>query len=171
MFFNDIIIDSQLCSIVICGNVLNKMSKYIQWKGQDPESGGILTGEVHEKKIVIIDCSEPNGDDKQSRYNFLRSKKGAQFFLNDKFSKSKGREVYLGEWHTHPENLPTPSNIDIVNFQESVKVSFINSENLLMIIVGLKGVYLRVYRKGQFKNKYLFHYDSLSKNNFISNKK
>lgn len=171
MVFNDIIIDNRLYSIVISGNVLNKMSNYIQWRRNDPESGGILTGEVHEKKIVIFDCSEPNNYDAQSRYNFLRSKKGAQLFLNDKFLKSGGREVYLGEWHTHPENLPTPSNIDIVNFQESIKVSFINSKNLLMIIMGLKGVYLRVYKKGQFKNKYLFHYDSLLKNNLISNKK
>lgn len=154
----DIVFFNSTCSLVIEEKVLNKMTKYIQAKRDVPESGGVITGKVFKDKIEVVDCSVPGKYDKQSRCNFVRSKKGAQSFITIKFKKSGGQEVYLGEWHTHPEDFPRPSRTDIVDFDKSIKVNVINSENLFMIILGLKGIYLRFYNKKKFLVEYSLDY-------------
>ncbi|SEL23477.1 Mov34/MPN/PAD-1 family protein [Parapedobacter koreensis] len=134
------------CKIVITEEVLMKMIRYIQIGFKDPESGGVLTGIIYDGEIRVTGCSVPTRYDKRNRYNFIRSAKSAQTFINTRFAISEGIEVYLGEWHTHPEDHPTPSGIDIADFKKTIQVSRINSETTLMMIVGRKGFYIGVYK-------------------------
>ncbi|WP_121965000.1 Mov34/MPN/PAD-1 family protein [Myroides sp. N17-2] len=125
--------------------VLNIFKKHVQYDVHLPESGGILTGKLYEDLVEILNCSEPTVSDKQSRYNFNRSYKAAQIFINEKFEKSKGKEIYLGEWHTHPEDNPTPSVTDIKNFTKTISKNKLNSNTHFMIIIGIKSIYIGIY--------------------------
>ncbi|WP_188753719.1 Mov34/MPN/PAD-1 family protein, partial [Parapedobacter defluvii] len=82
----------------------------------------------------------------QQKGSIIRSVKSAQAFIHTRFASSGGTEVYLGEWHTHPEDHPIPSRIDITDFKKTIQISKINSETTLMIIVGKKEFYIGVYK-------------------------
>lgn len=135
--------------------VLNVFMKYIQNDGKSPESGGIITGKIYDNLIDVMNCSEPSDLDSRSRYNFNRSFKTAQSFINEKFKKSKGEEIYLGEWHTHPEDFPTPSNTDINSFFKTINKNRLNSTIHFMIIVGRISIYIGIYINKKFTEKIL----------------
>ena len=59
--------------------------------------------------------------DKRSRFSFIRSKISAQRIVDKKWHDSNGIENYLGEWHSHPENCPTPSHTDRELIQQVIK--------------------------------------------------
>lgn len=94
--------------------VLKKIFKYAQVKPFDLEAGGVLLGKCFQNRneYIISDVSEPSILDKRTRFNFVRSKKHAQAVINRTWKKSGGYINYIGEWHTHPETNPSPSQID-----------------------------------------------------------
>lgn len=131
--------------VIVTDLVTSKILSYRQFGINDPESGGILVGKIFDWVIRLSDCSVPTKFDRRGRFNFVRSAKSAQLFVDKKFKRSKGREIYLGEWHTHPEDYPKPSVLDLSDFRKTIKDGVLNSAVLFMIIVGLKGVYVGVY--------------------------
>ncbi|WP_288457338.1 Mov34/MPN/PAD-1 family protein [uncultured Chryseobacterium sp.] len=133
--------------IIINEDLLNIFSRYIQDDNKKNEAGGILTGLIFNDRIEICNCSTPTQHDKRSRYNFIRSKITAQEFLETRFSASDGREIYLGEWHTHPEQDPTPSYCDVSNFKKTIKINKLYSDFFFMIIMGTRKLYFAIYNK------------------------
>lgn len=117
--------------------ILNILTEYVQDNDIKPESGGIIMGYVlGGGSYVVTDVSLPSEGDKASRYRFLRSKKNAQRFVDKLFEKSKGKKVYLGEWHTHPEDYPTPSFLDKCSMKKQFKHNRLNSDRIFMLIIG-----------------------------------
>jgi integrative and conjugative element protein (TIGR02256 family) len=49
------------------------------------------------------------------------------------YANSDGRNYYLGEWHTHPQIHPEPSDVDYQSLHEIAKSS---SEYALLLILG-----------------------------------
>lgn len=139
--------------LTIKPNVMYKFLEYIQNTNLKPESGGILIGYyIDEYSFIITDISTPTDNDTCSRYSFIRSHKNAQRFIRQKFIKSNGKKIYLGEWHTHPENCPTPSNVDILSYKKQLNINILNSKITFMIIVGLLKIYVGVYKNDTLKN-------------------
>ena len=99
-------------NIYFTKDVLILISKFIQSKQKQHEAGGILLGQVKENNIYITRVSFPSNQDKSSRFSFSRNKDYAQAIIDFEFHNSNKRTIYLGEWHTHPEELPTPSTTD-----------------------------------------------------------
>ncbi len=58
---------------------------------------------------------------------------------------------YIGEWHTHPENNPHPSQTDYASIIKSFASAQLSVPLLVMIIVGTKHIYFNVYDGGNFK--------------------
>lgn len=129
-------------------HVTDVLSSHIQNDEYKPESGGILMGYyIDDYSFYISDCSTPSKRDKSSRFHFLRSAINAQKFIERKFKSSKGKKIYLGEWHTHPERLPSPSPTDLISFKDQLKKNEMNSSFLFMIIFGTEGLYVAKYCK------------------------
>ncbi|MDO5636496.1 MAG: Mov34/MPN/PAD-1 family protein [Myroides sp.] len=145
-------------SISLSNKVVSVFKKYIQNDVKKPEAGGIITGKVYEKLVEVLNCSEPTILDQRSRYNFSRSYKSAQKYINKIFNESKGEEIYLGEWHTHPEDIPIPSNTDIKSFNKTLNKNILNSNIHFMIIVGRTAIYLGIYFDRKFINKSIIHF-------------
>jgi|SRR5690554_1280205 len=135
--------------VKIHDKVIKTFLEFIQKTAYDKEAGGVLTGKIFDNHIEIISCSEPSILDRRRRYNFIRSHKSAQKFINKVFYESKGEEIYLGEWHTHPEHIPTPSRTDLKSFRKTINENNLNSEIHFMIIVGITNIYVGTYKMGE----------------------
>lgn len=147
-------------NLKIHDDVMRVFLDFIQNSACDKEAGGVLTGKIFENHIEVISCSKPSKLDKRSRYNFIRSHKAAQGFINKVFYHSNGSEIYLGEWHTHPEETPTPSETDIISFKRTITENKLNSEFHFMIIVGVDQIYVGSYSKGELIIEKRFDYPS-----------
>ena len=141
-------------SIKISEEVFEKMKSFIQDENHKPEAGGILIGHyLEDNNYSITDVSSPSELDKSSRFNFIRSKKNAQKIINKIFKDSKGKKIYLGEWHTHPEDYPTPSGLDKNSILEQIRGNILNSETIFMLIIGRKGLYISYVEKTGIKTE------------------
>ncbi|MEZ0129613.1 Mov34/MPN/PAD-1 family protein [Flavobacterium sp. LBUM151] len=149
-------------SVKISRDVLGNLKKFIQDDLQKPESGGVLIGfYIEDDTYSITDISFPSSYDKSSRYNFTRSIKNAQNVLNDFFKESNGKKIYLGEWHTHPEDFPTPSSLDEKSILQQMRGNILNSQIIFMIIIGRKGIYISSVNKNGIKTKKKVRFDEL----------
>lgn len=124
-------------------SVINVLKGFVQDEIKKPEAGGIILGYAQEdNNYIITDASVPGKGDKGSRFSFTRNRNRAQEIINYHFKLSKGKKIYLGEWHTHPENNPNPSNLDIRELEKQYRTSTLNSEVIFMVIVGYKSTFV-----------------------------
>ena len=133
--------------IKVNDNVLGIMSKHIQYKSEY-ESGGILIGSIliDGKTIEINDCTEPIEGDKSSRCGFYRCNKHNEC-LDVKWKESNFIKMYLGEWHTHPQPIPTPSYVDKQSWKRLIKNSITESPIIIFIIVGTETIEIWIGNK------------------------
>lgn len=126
-------------SIIINKNVLEEIKKYRQLNLNDMESGGMLIGSItkDEKMLVINEMTFPLKEDIQNRYKFVRSTKHNQL-LREKWLKSEKTLMYLGEWHTHPQDNPEYSSQDYKNWKMLMRDSITFIDYLIFIIAGRK---------------------------------
>ena len=129
--------------LVLQDEVLEVFNKHAQAKIFMPESGGILLGYVREPHLEVLEATEPTAWDKRLRSFFDRSAKGHHDLAQRRWTESGSLVRYLGEWHTHPEDYPTPSRVD--------KSGWMNLANkrkdgrpVLAIIVGRKGLHVEL---------------------------
>lgn len=99
--------------------LLNKMKPYLQLKDWHRECGGILLGYVCKENLDLCvtemtvpykgDCSKWNG--------FIRQSPEHVKMYNRIYESSNKTCLYVGEWHTHPENIPNYSKADEDNWK------------------------------------------------------
>lgn len=133
--------------IKINDNILAIMSKYSQCKSKY-ESGGILIGSIliEGKTIEINDCTEPIKGDKLSRCGFYRCNKHNEL-LEAKWVESNYIKIYLGEWHTHPQSIPTPSYVDKQSWKRLIKDSITESPIIIFLIIGIETIEIWIGNK------------------------
>lgn len=147
-----IVLESEGITLRINENVINIMTKFIQNDKKKNESGGIIVGLTRDNNIYeITDISTPSKFDISTRFSFLRSRKSAQSFIDKCYKKSNNTKVYLGEWHTHPEDFPSPSGEDISSITKSFTQNELNSDTIFSIIVGIKTIYIGIMNNDRFK--------------------
>lgn len=105
------------------------------------EAGGLLLGRyiLDSDDLVVDDLSTPVRGDTRARTRFIRSKRH-QRFVDEAWAKSNGTRVYLGEWHTHPEAIPSPSFEDLRSWRGHLGDRRIYGEVLVFAIVGTEVV-------------------------------
>ncbi len=122
--------------LILQPNVLRIMESFIQDDNKKHESGGILLGQIKDGKIYVQKASTPCKFDRSGRYYFHRDKDAAQIIIDFEFANSGGSVIYLGEWHTHPEAVPTPSSQDRRMIKGQYNNGTLNVPFVLMIIQG-----------------------------------
>lgn len=119
-----------------------KLRDYIQNDHWKPEAGGVLLGRhiIGTSDIVIDKISMPMPGDKASRTTFFRKRVSHQAIIDKEWQESQHTCTYLGEWHTHPEMVPSPSCVDTFNWRKKLKKDIFDSESLFFVIVGLSEI-------------------------------
>ena len=98
-----------------------------------PEVGGQLFGTYEDDRICVKFATGPRTMDKKMRFLFTPSRRLER---REIFAFFKKGLHYLGDWHTHPEIKPTPSQIDLDSMQECFTKSRHEHHAFIMVIVG-----------------------------------
>jgi len=102
--------------------------------GDRPESGGLLFGEFKLPEICISCISLPYKNDYQRRFLYIPERIHQQHLIKRNFQKGFH---FIGEWHTHPQDRPFPSQLDLSSMQDSFVKSDHELNYFLLLIVGL----------------------------------
>ena len=124
--------------VVILEHVLNIMLNYRQLTPTSLEAAGVLIGERRGPHLVICDLSVPGIGDIRSRYQVDRKGKHHQKKVIECFYSSSGFKQYIGEWHTHPEDYPSPSLLD----KQSWRDNLVANIPMVTIILGRKALWV-----------------------------
>jgi len=99
-------------SLLFEQSVLNRIE--IEANQRQPfESGGLLLGYRKPMGLHIVDVTVPFPLDQMQKYLFAREDPLHQSYATKRWKESGGRFDWLGEWHSHPEEIPHPSGIDL----------------------------------------------------------
>lgn len=122
------------------------------------EFGGFLIGNYSEeqKHLQITDTILPNKF-KGTPYLFERDTVGIDIKLKQ-FYDEIPKKYYIGEWHTHPNNLPIPSSTDIKAITSIANHAEVSIKNPIMLIVGYNKTKVELGFYVQFNNK-LYRYE------------
>jgi len=108
-------------------------------KGKSVETGGVLFGKRDDTLCIIwIDAaSGPPPDSKASQTKFICGTKGVEQMHESWKKLTRGSVEYIGMWHTHPEDIPFPSRIDLCGMARILTIGDPPPKNSLLLIVGL----------------------------------
>ena len=121
--------------------VMTRIQHFVQDAPEKLEAGGLLMGRYLQncQDVVVDAITVPEPGDKQSRHGFYRAHGRHQAMLSHAWEESAHTCTYLGEWHTHPEQDPTPSAIDRANWIRKLRVDDFGS-HLFFLILGTEAV-------------------------------
>ena len=121
----------------ILSSVLSEMYQWIQDSDEKLESGGYIVGYKHEKTghISLEMVSHPYMLDIRNRVRFNMKDPKHMIFLK---KAERNKSYYMGVWHTHPQDVPSPSSIDWEDWKDSLKKEKSGCEYIFFIIVGIK---------------------------------
>lgn len=132
--------------VIIHVNALQVLSKFTQHQIHQPEAGGVILGKYIDDEVHVMRLSTPTELDIATRYTFERHRLSAQIIVDYEFYNSGGQMAYLGEWHTHPEEHPTPSRVDRKMIRQQFDQSAGAREFLLLLIQGTQSPYVAIYK-------------------------
>lgn len=104
-----------------------------QTKFYHREAGGQMFGNIGRARWTLAHVTGPNRLDLRCRYGFRPDRAREQRDIEE--FHARGFE-YLGDWHTHPEDVPTPSTKDIASIADIVKCSQHHLPGFLLCVVG-----------------------------------
>ena len=120
-------------SLCISRPALRHVSRHRQSTPWATEAGGQLFGTIKAEQVCVIEASGPYSGDDRSRFRYRSNPSAAQRAIEDSYRRGM---LYLGEWHTHAEDQPNASSLDDDAMHRLISSSQLNSNSLLMMIVG-----------------------------------
>lgn len=100
------------------------------------EAGGQLFARFNASEVIISKATGLRDGDKRGRFLFRPNRKKEQDEIQALFKEGYH---YVGDWHTHPEGNPTPSDVDIENIRECYERSRHDLKYFILAIVGTNG--------------------------------
>lgn len=127
-------LDESRQTLWIAPPALQHVSRHLQSASWATEAGGQLFGTIDAEKICVMEASGPYAGDERSRYCYRSNPTAAQRAIDERHKRGL---LYLGEWHTHAEDTPSASSLDDDAMRRLISSSQLNSNELLLLIVGL----------------------------------
>jgi integrative and conjugative element protein (TIGR02256 family) len=135
-------------------STLETFCQHVQASDSDCEAGGLLLGSVHGAHMLIEQATVPTAWDKRFRYLFERMPFGHEAIALSRWTASQGTVRYLGEWHTHPEDILILL-VSIDRNGTACQRSVGTSGQCSSVIVGRKALYVELvpsFRAGRRQN-------------------
>ena len=134
--------------LVLSSGVLCHMARYKQVRYGMKEAGGQLYAPSLTSEIIDVSTATgPYTGDKRRRSRY--SMQGDLASL-DRLQQFNVGNHLCGLWHTHPENKPTPSHMDVEAIQKNLEI-LPQWTSLLLIIQGALegrvGLYVGIYNQ------------------------
>ncbi|WP_074669435.1 Mov34/MPN/PAD-1 family protein [Geoalkalibacter ferrihydriticus] len=119
--------------VILNNEVVASLVRHRQLSAKDKEAGGQLFARFDGGNTIIVEATEPKLLDRRGRYGFLPNRLLQRQEI--KARHKKGRH-FVGDWHTHPQPIPSPSGEDIRSMVDCFRKSRHELKTFLMIIVG-----------------------------------
>jgi integrative and conjugative element protein (TIGR02256 family) len=119
--------------LLIEQQVLERLAGFRQMATSAPEAGGILMGYRRGPHTHVTEPTLPTALDVQRRFGFFRHASHHQRVALRRWKETGETLDYVGEWHTHPEDNPSPSGVDFRHWREIAQAS---SKPMVFLIVG-----------------------------------
>lgn len=125
--------------VILAEQVVAEIKRFTGPDETNLEAGGILLGCYRGPHVEILECTTPMPLDKRTRYGFVRSDPGHQRRALAAWNASNRTVNFVGEWHTHPEERPSPSRVDRDTWADQMNQRI--NDPLIFIIAGRAAVY------------------------------
>lgn len=129
--------------LTFSAGVLKVFEEFRQEELASPEAGGILLGHVRGDHLEVVEATRPTAWDRRLRFLFERFPQGHELIAKARWGATGGVLRYLGEWHTHPEAIPSPSGTDLTEWRKKAKAR-IDGRPMLAVIVGTDALHVRL---------------------------
>lgn len=133
MSASDVVLSVGPISVVIRAHALATFEAHRQRRFFQREAGGQLFARVRDDDWEIVAATGPRSRDRRGRFSFWphRASEQEEIFQHHALGLD-----YVGDWHTHPEDIPTPSTDDLTSIGEVVRRSTHHLPGFLLLIVG-----------------------------------
>jgi integrative and conjugative element protein (TIGR02256 family) len=111
-------LDSLPATILLTTALVKSVTADVKRYGHDKERGGILLGFRRGSHLHINEATFPMRWDRGTMFSFRRSAIGHREIAIKRWRQSNRTIDWVGEWHSHPEESPAPSSIDIRSWKE-----------------------------------------------------
>ena len=119
--------------VVLPAEVVRKFRRCRQKRWYQREAGGQLFARLSLPRILIEEATGPRRTDRRTRTSYLPDRAAEQREIDSRHPEGLH---YVGDWHTHPEEIPCPSALDIASISDSVRKSTHALNGFLLVIVG-----------------------------------
>jgi len=121
--------------IVLADEVLEYLSRFRQVSGRDEAGGQLFAKYENDSLINVVRATGPSIADRRTRFRFVARRWREQIEINCMYRRGLH---YVGDWHTHPQDFPEPSQHDIASIVDCYRKSRKSIRGFLLVIVGLK---------------------------------
>jgi integrative and conjugative element protein (TIGR02256 family) len=136
-------------TVEITAAALATMASYRQTGFFKREAGGQMFARLQANLWRIEVATGPRRGDRRGRFHFWPDRKAEQEEIDRYFAEGLN---FVGDWHTHPEDVPKPSSSDVASVENVVRESIHDRPGILMCIVGRKdppeGIWLSFHKRG-----------------------
>jgi integrative and conjugative element protein (TIGR02256 family) len=119
--------------LILTVAVAHYLRQHRQARWWHKEAGGQLFGSIEHRRIVVEEATGPRRSDQRTRHSYVPDRATEQAEILDRHLKGLH---YIGDWHTHPEMWPKPSDLDSASIAECVTKSGHELNGFILIIVG-----------------------------------
>lgn len=129
--------DCKRYTVVVSNSCFRKIKEMAQ-SNYPNEVGTSLVGCYSDNgfKAFILELAPLSPDSKGSRYSFYRGVTGLRNFFTKLRKTFSGKRHYVGEWHSHPDAAPIPSDTDNRNQFAIAMDTQTDCPECILIIIG-----------------------------------
>lgn len=157
-----LLLDTSKLVVYITKEAMETLVLYQQTKENSCEAAGVFIGEIYsEEHTIIIKKAITTYEESGSKYNVNIDVKKLQSALDKEWHENGKTFLYLGEWHTHPEKIPSPSWTDYLTFTGNYFTSRFTQNILIYTIIGVeqdafRSMWIRTYNGLLFRKVNVF---------------
>lgn len=121
-------------AIVLSDDVLGHFLSHRQIGPRGLEAGGQLFAKIEDERIVVVEATGPRGGDRRTRNSYVPNRMAERAEIADRHATGLH---FVGDWHTHPDQIPQPSARDVWSMAECFNKSAHQLNGFVLVIVGL----------------------------------
>jgi len=119
-------------TLVLNERVLYRFKKFAQTGWWQREAGGQLFSKFDGNQVSVAEATGPRKTDRRGRTWYEPDKAAEQREIDERFPLGLH---FIGDWHTHPEDIPNPSQLDLRSISEGFRRSKHGLNAFVIIIV------------------------------------
>jgi len=129
----ELVINDERALVHVSAGVTAHMNQHLQRHFWSCEAGGQLFGNVSESGLEISKVTGPYKSDWRTPLGYRSDPRVAQRAI---VQMHKLGLTYLGEWHTHRQEIPRPSSVDWETISRTAQKSELRSGAILLLVRG-----------------------------------